>query len=50
MYPRERVRIGLANEALTGEVARCRRIGPKCYEVGITLDERVQVHRITRGH
>lgn len=50
LYPREQVRIWIAADALTGTVARCRRIGPKCYEVGIILDERVQVHRITRGH
>lgn len=49
LYPRERVRIWIAADALTGTVARCRRVGPKCYEVGVMLDERIQVHRLTRS-
>ena len=49
LYPRERVRIWIAAEALMGTVARCRRVGPKCYEVGVMLDERIQVHRLTRS-
>lgn len=49
LYPQEKVRIWIAAETLTGTVSRCRRIGPKCYEIGVFLDERVQVHRITRG-
>lgn len=50
LYPKERVRIWLANDALAGEVSRCRRISERCYEVGIALDEKIQVHRITRPY
>lgn len=49
LYPQERVRIWLAAGTLSGTVARCRRLGTRCYEVGVILDERTQVHRITRA-
>lgn len=37
IYPTERIRLMLPNFWLQLEIVRCRKLGPKCYEVGSVL-------------
>lgn len=37
LFPGEQLRIWLPETELKGEVIRCRRLGPRCYEIGVRL-------------
>ena len=37
LFPGEKLRIWLPEAELRGDVMRCRRLGPRCYEVGVRL-------------
>jgi hypothetical protein len=39
LFPQEIVRVWLPTRRLEGTVARCRRLGPRCFEVGVQLDQ-----------
>lgn len=38
-FPDERLRVLLPSVSVEGTVARCRRRGPSCFELGLVLDE-----------
>lgn len=37
LFPGEQLKIWLPETELRGEVIRCRRLGPRCYEIGVRL-------------
>ena len=37
LFPGEQLKIWLPEAELTAEVTRCRRLGPRCYEIGVRL-------------
>lgn len=46
LFPEERVRVLLPSVSVVGAVSRCRRRGPGCFEVGLTLDEECRLREV----